>query len=156
MTKKWSMERTQMQITWLTIALAVMLTAGCGGSDTASDKTEATTESHANTTMTDSPVAGVTFRFIDTNGIRMRIAEMGDEGPLVLLVHGWPESWYSWRHQLQALADAGYHAVAPDMRGYGGSTVPENIEDYNIVELTADVAGIIGAVIACSYLYGGR
>ena len=55
------------------------------------------------------------LRFIRANGITMRIAEMGN-GPLVILVHGWPESWYSWRHQLPALAAAGYHVVAPDMR----------------------------------------
>ena len=83
--------------------------------------------------------------YVDSNGIRLRLVEAG-LGPLVILVHGWPESWYSWRHQLQALADAGYHAVAPDMRGYGGSTIPENIEDYNIIELTADVAGIVSAL----------
>src|SRR5688572_23986850 len=58
------------------------------------------------------------LRIIDANGIRIRIAEMG-KGPLVLLLHGFPESWYSWRHQLPALAKAGYHAVAPDLRGYG-------------------------------------
>ncbi|MCH7673127.1 MAG: alpha/beta hydrolase [Proteobacteria bacterium] len=83
--------------------------------------------------------------YVDSNGIRLRLVEAGI-GPLVILVHGWPESWYSWRHQLQALADAGYHAVAPDMRGYGGSSIPENIEDYNIIELTADVAGIVSAL----------
>ena len=83
--------------------------------------------------------------YVNSNGIRLRLVEAG-LGPLVILVHGWPESWYSWRHQLQALADAGYHAVAPDMRGYGGSTIPENIEDYNIIELTADVAGIVSAL----------
>ena len=83
--------------------------------------------------------------YVDSNGIRLRLVEAG-LGPLVILVHGWPESWYSWRHQLQALADAGYHAVAPDMRGYGGSTIPENIEDYNIIELSADVAGIVSAL----------
>jgi len=60
----------------------------------------------------------VTHRTIETNGIRMHIAEQG-EGPLVLLCHGFPESWYSWRNQLRALADAGFRAVAPDMRGYG-------------------------------------
>ncbi len=79
-----------------------------------------------------SPIEGVTFRFIETNGIRMRIAEMGDEGPLVLLAHGWPESWYSWRHQLPALARAGYRVVAPDMRGYGETDAPEAVEDYDI------------------------
>ena len=85
------------------------------------------------------------LRMIKTNGINMRIAEMG-EGPLVILVHGWPESWYSWRHQLKALADAGYHAVAPDMRGYGKTDKPTNIEDYDIVHLTADIAGIVDAM----------
>lgn len=86
-----------------------------------------------------------TFRMIETNGITMRIAEMG-EGPLVVLVHGWPESWYSWRHQLPALAKAGYHAVAPDMRGYGKTDKPEKIEEYNIKELSADVAGLVEAL----------
>ena len=61
---------------------------------------------------------GQTHRFIETNGIRMHVAEQG-AGPLVLLCHGLPELWYSWRHQLSALAAAGFHAVAPDMRGYG-------------------------------------
>ena len=60
----------------------------------------------------------IAHRTIEANGLKIHFAEAG-EGPLVLLCHGWPESWYSWRHQLQALAEAGYHAVAPDMRGYG-------------------------------------
>ena len=85
------------------------------------------------------------FRFIETNGIQMRIAEMG-EGPLVLLIHGWPESWYSWRHQLPALAAAGYHAVAPDMRGYGETDAPEAVEDYDMIQLTADVVGLMDAL----------
>ncbi len=85
------------------------------------------------------------LREIQSNGITMRIAEMG-EGPLVILVHGWPESWYSWRHQLKALADAGYHAVAPDMRGYGKTDKPKDIEAYDIKQLTADVAGIVDAM----------
>ena len=85
---------------------------------------------------------GAQIRTIQSNGIKLRIAEAG-EGPLVILVHGWPESWFSWRYQIQALAQAGYHAVAPDMRGYGGSTIPDAIEDYNILELAADVAGIV-------------
>lgn len=90
-------------------------------------------------------VAEPTFRTIETNGINMRIAEMG-EGPLVLLVHGWPESWYSWRHQLPALAAAGYHAVAPDMRGYGKTDAPEKVEDYDIEHLTADMVGVLDAL----------
>jgi pimeloyl-ACP methyl ester carboxylesterase len=65
----------------------------------------------------------VEHRIVETNGIHMHIAEQGT-GPLVVLCHGFPESWYSWRHQLPALADAGFHAVAPDMRGYGQTDAP--------------------------------
>lgn len=86
-----------------------------------------------------------TLRFVETNGIQLRIAEMGS-GPLVLLVHGFPESWYSWRHQLPALAAAGYHAVAPDMRGYGKSDKPEAVEAYDIHHLTADLVGLVDAL----------
>ncbi len=84
-------------------------------------------------------------RFIDTNGIRMHIAEQG-RGPLVVLCHGWPESWYSWRHQLSALAEAGYHVVAPDQRGYGQTDQPEAIEAYHILNLTADIVGLVHAL----------
>ena len=77
------------------------------------------------------PVDGVHFRTVETNGIKLRVAEAGS-GPLVVLVHGWPESWYSWRHQIPAIAAAGYHVVAPDMRGYGGSDKPPNVDDYDI------------------------
>ncbi|HXF51899.1 MAG TPA: alpha/beta fold hydrolase, partial [Dehalococcoidia bacterium] len=79
-------------------------------------------------------MAGPTLRTIESNGIRMRIAEEG-QGPLVLLLHGFPECWYSWRHQLRALAEAGFRAVAPDQRGYGGTDAPEPIEAYHIREL---------------------
>ena len=75
----------------------------------------------------------------------MRVAEMG-EGPLVLLLHGWPESWYSWRHQLPALAKAGFRAVAPDLRGYGKSDAPPAIDAYDIVNLTGDAVGILDAL----------
>ena len=68
-------------------------------------------------------MAEIRQRFVQTNGISMHIAEVGT-GPLVLLLHGFPESWYSWRHQLQALAEAGFHAVAPDQRGYGKTDRP--------------------------------
>ena len=85
------------------------------------------------------------MRVIETNGITMRIAEEG-RGPLVLLLHGWPESWYSWRHQLPALAAAGFHAVAPDMRGFGGTDKPAAVGDYDIHHLTADVLGLIDAL----------
>ena len=85
------------------------------------------------------------MRFVQTNGISMRIAEMGS-GPLVVLLHGWPESWYSWRHQLPALADAGFHVVAPDMRGFGKTDAPKAVEDYDIRKLTADIAGLLDAL----------
>ena len=84
----------------------------------------------------------ITHRTIQTNGINMHIAEAG-EGPLVLLIHGFPELWYSWRHQLPALAEAGYHAVAPDVRGYGDTDKPPKIEDYAMREMVADYLGVL-------------
>ena len=84
-------------------------------------------------------------REITTNGVRLRITEAG-QGPLVVLLHGFPESAHSWRHQLRALADAGYHAVAPDQRGYATSEAPPAIEAYDQVELAADAAGLIDAL----------
>jgi epoxide hydrolase A/B len=89
--------------------------------------------------------AGVTQRRVASNGILLNVAEQGD-GPLVLLLHGFPESWYSWRHQFAPLAAAGYHAVAPDMRGYGGSDKPDAISSYNQVEIIRDVIGLIDAL----------
>jgi pimeloyl-ACP methyl ester carboxylesterase len=87
----------------------------------------------------------ISHRFIETNGIRMHLAEAGS-GPVVLLCHGWPESWYSWRHQLEALAAAGYHAIAPDMRGYGQTDKPDAIDQYTLLHLTGDMVGLLDAV----------
>ncbi|MDO8614883.1 MAG: alpha/beta hydrolase [Dehalococcoidia bacterium] len=87
----------------------------------------------------------IQHRTIHTNGISMHIAEAG-EGPLVVLIHGFPELWYSWRHQLPALAAAGYHAVAPDVRGCGGTDAPPEIEAYSLREMTADMAGLLDAL----------
>jgi pimeloyl-ACP methyl ester carboxylesterase len=87
----------------------------------------------------------INHRIVETNGIKMHIAEKG-EGPLVLMCHGFPEFWYSWRHQLPALADVGYHAVAPDQRGYGQTDRPESIDAYNIFELVADLVGLVNAL----------
>jgi pimeloyl-ACP methyl ester carboxylesterase len=81
---------------------------------------------------------------VETNGIRLNIAEQGN-GPMVLLCHGFPESWYSWRHQIGALAAAGFHAVAPDMRGYGKSDRPEAIDQYTIFHLVGDMVGVLDA-----------
>ena len=82
---------------------------------------------------------------IETNGIRLRVALAG-QGPLVVLIHGFPESWYSWRHQIPALAAAGYRVAAPDLRGYGGSDKPLAIEDYSIKDMSADIGGLIAAL----------
>lgn len=79
---------------------------------------------------------------IETNGIRMHLAEQG-AGPLVVLCHGFPESWYSWRHQLSALANAGFHAVAPDLRGYGATDAPNAIDQYTLFHLVGDVVGLL-------------
>lgn len=83
-----------------------------------------------------------TFQTLQVNGIRMRVAEQGS-GPLVLFCHGWPESWYSWRHQLAALAAAGYRAVAPDMRGYGSTDAPAEIEQYTLLHLVGDMVDLV-------------
>jgi pimeloyl-ACP methyl ester carboxylesterase len=75
----------------------------------------------------------------------MHIAEQGD-GPLVLLLHGWPETWYSWRHQIDALSAAGYRVVAPDQRGYGATGRPDAVDQYSIFHLVGDVVALIHAL----------
>lgn len=90
-------------------------------------------------------MATITHRTIETNGIKMHIAEAGS-GPPVVLCHGWPELWYSWRHQIPALADAGYHVIAPDMRGYGGTDAPQDPRDYRASMQCADMAGLLDAL----------
>ncbi|MDP7706510.1 MULTISPECIES: alpha/beta fold hydrolase [unclassified Mycobacterium] len=88
-----------------------------------------------------------TERLVDTNGVRLRVVEAGERGaPVVVLCHGFPELAYSWRHQIPVLADAGYHVLAPDQRGYGGSSCPAAIEAYDIHQLTADIAGLLDDV----------
>ncbi|MGW3647067.1 alpha/beta fold hydrolase [Streptomyces sp. NPDC000878] len=82
---------------------------------------------------------------VDVNGIQLHIAEAG-EGPLVVLLHGFPESWHSWRHQFGPLAAAGFRVVAPDQRGYGGSDRPEDVSSYSILHLVGDVVGLIHAL----------
>jgi pimeloyl-ACP methyl ester carboxylesterase len=100
-------------------------------------------------------MSDVTHRTIETNGIRMHIAEQG-EGPLVLLCHGFPESWYSWRNQMQALADAGFKAVAPDMRGYGQTEAPAEIEKYTLLDLVGDMVGLVDALEAETAVIAGH
>jgi epoxide hydrolase A/B len=82
---------------------------------------------------------------VQTNGINIHYVEQGT-GPLIVLCHGWPESWYSWRHQIPALAAAGFRVVAPDQRGYGRTDAPEPIESYNIFNLTGDIVGLVYAL----------
>ena len=91
-----------------------------------------------------SPVPGVELRFAHVNGVRLRYAEAGPaDGALVLLLHGWPELWFSWRHQLLALADAGFRAVAPDCRGYGASDAPRRREAYDSITITNDMVALL-------------
>lgn len=86
-------------------------------------------------------------RTVKTNGIDMAVYEMGPkDGIPLVLCHGFPELAYSWRHQLPALAAAGYRAIAPDQRGYGGTSRPEKIEDYDMPHLTGDLAGLLDAL----------
>ena len=87
----------------------------------------------------------ITHRVVEANGIHLHIAEQG-EGPLVVLCHGFPESWYSWRHQLAALSAAGFRAVAPDMRGYGRSDRPDAVEQYTLLHLVGDMVGLVDAL----------
>ena len=104
-------------------------------------------EALANTTEREGLMNEPTQRIVETNGIRLNIAEQG-KGPVMLLCHGFPESWYSWRHQLGALAAAGFHAVAPDMRGYGKSDRPEAIDQYTLFHLVGDMVGLLDALEA--------
>jgi pimeloyl-ACP methyl ester carboxylesterase len=90
-------------------------------------------------------VSEIKHRMMETNGIHMHIAESG-AGPLVVLCHGFPESWYSWRHQLHALAEAGFHAIAPDMRGYGRTDRPEQVDQYTLLHSVGDVIGLLDAL----------
>lgn len=84
-------------------------------------------------------------QFVDTNGIRMAVYEQG-KGPPVILLHGFPELAFSWRHQIPALAAAGYRAIAPDQRGYGRTSVPPRVSDYRVEELIADIHGLLDAL----------
>jgi pimeloyl-ACP methyl ester carboxylesterase len=87
----------------------------------------------------------IQHRQIPLNGIDMHVAECG-AGPLVLMCHGWPELWYSWRHQLKALADAGFRAVAPDMRGFGQTSAPDDVGAYSIFHNIGDMVVLVSAL----------
>lgn len=84
---------------------------------------------------------------VQTNGVSLRVTEAGEAGaPVVVLCHGFPELAFSWRHQARALAEAGYHVLVPDQRGYGDSDKPESVDAYDVVELSADVTGLLDDV----------
>ncbi len=84
-------------------------------------------------------------KFVKSNGIRMHVVQAGDGFPVVMC-HGFPEMWYSWRHQLRALAEAGFRAIAPDLRGYGETECPAPIEAYTQKQIVADVIGMLDAL----------
>jgi pimeloyl-ACP methyl ester carboxylesterase len=99
----------------------------------------------------------ITERAIATNGVQLHTLEAGEPGaPVVLLAHGFPELAYSWRHQIPALAAAGYHVLAPDQRGYGRTTRPTDIAAYNIAELSADLIGLLDDVGADKAVFIGH
>jgi len=91
------------------------------------------------------PEFPIRHRTVDVGGARIHWAECG-AGPVALMIHGFPESWYSWRHQLPALAAAGYRAVAIDVRGYGRSSKPRSVDEYRMVRMVSDVVGVIDAL----------
>ena len=92
-----------------------------------------------------SPSETFSFQHLQTNGISVRAVVEGT-GPLVIMVHGFPELWYSWRHQIRPIAEAGFTVVAPDVRGYGGSDKPHAVDAYDMISLTNDVVGLIDAL----------
>ena len=92
---------------------------------------------------------GMAHRWVDVHGLRLHCVEAG-AGPLVVLLHGFPEFWYAWRHQIPAVADAGYRVVAPDLRGYNTSDKPPRVRDYRPRVLAQDVADLVVALGAGS------
>lgn len=92
-------------------------------------------------------IEGVTHRFVDAAGTRLHYAQAGPEdGPPIILLHGFPEFWWSWRKQIPALASAGLNVIVPDMRGYGQSDCPKGVSPYSLDRLTSDIAALADAM----------
>ncbi|KAL3843504.1 hypothetical protein ACJIZ3_000907 [Penstemon smallii] len=95
---------------------------------------------------------GIKHKTVNVNGINMHVAEKG-EGPVILFLHGFPELWYTWRHQIVAFADLGYKAVAPDLRGYGGTDAPEDVYSYSCLHVVGDLVALIESVVVGGGVY---
>jgi pimeloyl-ACP methyl ester carboxylesterase len=104
---------------------------------------------------TEQDAGGVADRWVEVNGVRLHCVEAG-VGPLVVLLHGFPEFWYAWRHQIPVLAAAGYRVVVPDLRGYNSSDKPPRVRDYRPSVLAQDVADLIVALGASSASVAGH
>ncbi|KAJ9699634.1 hypothetical protein PVL29_005482 [Vitis rotundifolia] len=98
---------------------------------------------------------GIQHRTVQANGINIHFAEKG-QGPIILFLHGFPEFWYAWRHQIHALASLGYRAVAPDLRGYGDSEAPADVNSYTCFHLVGDLIGLLDAIAADKVLVVGH
>ncbi|HZR79486.1 MAG TPA: alpha/beta hydrolase [Candidatus Binatia bacterium] len=105
--------------------------------------------------MSQNPLAEARRHVVETNGIRMAVTEQGS-GPAVVLCHGFPELAYSWRHQIPALAAAGYRAIAPDQRGYGDTDRPADVASYDIHHLTGDLVGLLDALDVERAIFAGH
>lgn len=81
------------------------------------------------------------FKIIQNKDVNINTYIEGS-GPLIIFIHGWPESWYSWRHQIKFFSSIGYTVASPDMRGYGGSSKPEEVSDYDVLKLSSDIIAI--------------
>jgi pimeloyl-ACP methyl ester carboxylesterase len=102
-----------------------------------------------------SPIPEIQLSNVQANGINIRYAHIG-EGPVVLFCHGWPESWYSWRHQMLFLARAGYLCIAPDMRGFGGTQAPQALESYTQFHVIGDMLELLTALSVTSAVVVGH
>jgi len=105
--------------------------------------------------VTPSDWGGLASRGVATNGVELHVVEHG-EGPLVVLCHGFPELGFSWRHQVFALAEAGYRTLTPDLRGYGASSRPEDAGAYDVLTLCADLAGLLDEAGAADAIFVGH